>query len=574
MTVAGTPEGAPTAATGDARAFDASNLDCGDAISPVEVLAWALVMLAAAALRLIGLAQAPLTQAEGGRALGSWSAAHGRVLDAWPGGIVDALTALLFRLFGDGDAQARVVPALAGLLLVASFWLLRVHLGRVAALAAAFMAAVSPVFVYDARSVDGQALGAALAICLAAAVLRLLADPRPRLVIVIAVLLSFGLGTDAALLGSALLIGLWLVLCGCWQRRADVREAWSVVERAGEWGLSALPLTLAGLLLAFSRFGTGFSRLRPAALASWALAFNPSRSGVPWHYLLDVLAGYAAPVVILGGVAVYLLLRDGSWRARPAYGLLLVWLSGGLALNLFMAGREPQTLLLTFVPLTLLAGLMVERALRLFDGWRRDPIDLLLAAGLVVAAIYVVITGSDLVTTHTASAWQFWAGVMLAGICLGGAVARWRQDGPLTAAPMLAVLALVAVLIDLHGSGSVRTAGDEFLIGQRTTREGEAFARLLVAHGGGVDTITAAGRPALVWYLRDTVGSGGHGGARLIDPGAQVPAGFTLSGEPATVSRSWSPASWSGTGMIRWWIYREAWGRPTDAVEKLVVEGR
>jgi len=174
-------------------------------------------------------------------------------------------------------------------------------MGRTPVLVAAFLSAISPVFVYDARTVGSQALGGALAVAVVAVVLSILARPRPRLLIVAATLVSFGLGTDAVFLGAVLLIGLWLVLRGFWQGSDDVRVAMTAARDTGAWLVSALPLVLAGLLLACSRFGTGFSRLRPAAAASWSLAFNPTRPGTPWHYLIDVIAGFALPATILGG---------------------------------------------------------------------------------------------------------------------------------------------------------------------------------------------------------------------------------------------------------------------------------
>src|SRR5205823_1554764 len=103
----------------------------------VEHLVWALVLLVAALFRLVDLGGTPLSAAEEGRALESWSVAQGRLTGGWPGGVLDALTALLFRLFGGADATARIAPAVAGVLLVASFSLLRPHIGRGAALLAA-----------------------------------------------------------------------------------------------------------------------------------------------------------------------------------------------------------------------------------------------------------------------------------------------------------------------------------------------------------------------------------------------------------------------------------------------------
>ncbi|MHB8575656.1 MAG: glycosyltransferase family 39 protein, partial [Dehalococcoidia bacterium] len=336
----------------------------GRAAIRVEDLAWLFVLMVAALFRFASLATVPLSAAEGARALETWSVAQGRLPAGWPGSIVDAGTLAVFRLFGSGDAAARLLPALAGVLLVAAFWLLRPFVGRVPALAAALLAAVSPMFVLDARGVGGDALGAALALLLASLVLRFLDAPRPRLFVAICVATSFGLATDAVFLGSVALIGVWLALRGAWRRDDEFAAAWQVVRGYQDWWRSAAPLSLAGLLLATSRFGVGFARLRPAALRSWALAFTPSRPGVPWHYPLDVLGGYELPLVLLAAAGVFLVVRERHRRLLPVHALLLTWLTGGVLLNLFMAGRFASSLLLTLVPAALFAGLAVEYLVR------------------------------------------------------------------------------------------------------------------------------------------------------------------------------------------------------------------
>jgi len=61
------------------------------------------------------------------------------------------LTALAYFLFGDGDAQARLPMALAGIGLVASAWWLRPYLGRGGALVAALLLGFSPSLLYYTR---------------------------------------------------------------------------------------------------------------------------------------------------------------------------------------------------------------------------------------------------------------------------------------------------------------------------------------------------------------------------------------------------------------------------------------
>lgn len=548
----------------------------------VEHAAWLFVLLISGALRLLSLGAVPLNANEGARALQTWLVVQTRPPGTWPGGLADALTALVFKLFGAGDVSARVVPALAGVALVASFWLLRRHVDRGPALLAALLAAISPVMVASARSSDGQALGMTAAVILMALALDYLDAPRSGTLVAIMALAAWGLGTDAMFVAGAALLALWLALRGVWLGDAEVRRAWSAARADGGLLLRATPIATAGLLLAVSRYGLDISRtdrLRPAALAGWSAAFQPTRPGVPWHYVLDVAVGYEAPLAIAGACGVALALRHDRWRRRPILGLLLCWLAGGLLLDLAMASHTPSTLLIAFVPLCLLGGLAVDAGVRQVASGPVEGVDLLLAAGLTLAIVYSALRWAavdvPVILAGGPSATSVIVGPLLIVAALALLYLRLGYAGPSALLPAGAVVGLFALVWSLHGAGALAFAnGDEFLTGARTTRVGVTYARLLEQTSGGVGTVDSAALRPLAWYLRDTLASGGHGGSQLVAASAQTPAGFSDASQNALIARAWAPSSVSGAGMVRWWLYREAWGGTRDVDARLVVRGR
>lgn len=543
-----------------------------------EHLAWFAAALIAALLRLLALSATPLGASEGNHALGSWLAEQGHPPIGWAGSVTDALTALVFKLFGAGDAGARLVPALAGVVLVCSFWLLRPQLGRGAALIAALLAALSPLLVADARNAGGQALGMALAVVVAALLLRYLDEPRADTLVALAVTLAWGLGTDGVFIAGAGLALLWASLRIA-LGDAAARAAWLSARGQLPRLVRALPLVGAGLLLALSRYGLGFSRLRPAALAEWSALFTPTRPGAPWHYALDVAAGYELPLALLGLAGALWVLRSRSWRREPALQLLLVWLAGGALLALLAASRTPSALLLLFVPCCLFGGVALERAVRALGDAPVEGLDLLVGAAIAMAIIYSGLRfGSVDLTVYFGpppSKLLVIIGPLLLLVFFAALYLRWEQVGEGALVPAAVVLLLTALAWNAHGAASVAfLRGDEFITGERTTQEGAALARLLVANGGGVADVDGSLLPPLGWYLRTTLRSGGHGGAKLIAANGEIPAGFHAVSIATLVARTWSPDVVSGGGMVRWWLYREAWGGTRDLSAQLVVEGR
>ena len=131
-----------------------------------EVVAYALLMLASVVAHLWGLGTMALHHDESIHAWSSWRLYTGAGgFNCWGGVTAPTycydpvyhgpslyyLTALSYFLFGDGDAQARLPQALAGILMVASAWWLRPYLGRVGALVATALLAFSPSLLYYTR---------------------------------------------------------------------------------------------------------------------------------------------------------------------------------------------------------------------------------------------------------------------------------------------------------------------------------------------------------------------------------------------------------------------------------------
>ncbi len=146
-----------------------------------ETALYALAILLAALYRLSNLAWPPLSDPE---ALNALAAAQGTSQSSqfWvegdsPGEAGPAYlwpTSILLTLFSGSDGAPRLIPALAGIGLVALPILLRRQLGRATALGLAFLIAISPTAVSAARtaspaSLSVFALSASLALILSSA---------------------------------------------------------------------------------------------------------------------------------------------------------------------------------------------------------------------------------------------------------------------------------------------------------------------------------------------------------------------------------------------------------------------
>src|SRR5918994_149694 len=133
--------------------------------TPWQTLGW----IAALAVRLLRLDGWALDSDEAARAYDAWVLFRGQppvagesLPDA--GALLLLLEGIGFFLFGTSDVVARLVPALAGLAIVALPLALRRWVGGPAALGMAALAAFSPTLVYASRVVCPEIVIAALSL--------------------------------------------------------------------------------------------------------------------------------------------------------------------------------------------------------------------------------------------------------------------------------------------------------------------------------------------------------------------------------------------------------------------------
>ena len=137
---------------------------------PVEARRWAagftvadglmlLIGLLAAVARFMNLGAQPLSPAEADAALTSWQFARGVPLTATPDSpAYFTFTSLIMSLGGDGDAAARLAPAVFGLLTVLLPWLWRGRFRPGVWLTAGALLAVSPIQMIISRTAGGEAI--------------------------------------------------------------------------------------------------------------------------------------------------------------------------------------------------------------------------------------------------------------------------------------------------------------------------------------------------------------------------------------------------------------------------------
>ncbi len=555
----------------------------------VELVLYGLILALALALRLSGLSIRVMGATEAAGTWQAWRFAHGETPEGAYSPLLLSAQALLFALFGSGDAIARIVPALLGSVLVIwPFWL-RPYLGRYGALTASLILAISPTLVYSARYADGVA---PLAVCTLGTVALWLAyrrDRRPNYLFAIAVLIALGAISDPRAIGVLLVLAVaWGVEHLAFGRNLLNVEGTPAVNRRS-WAIAAgATLTLVATALTLNPNGLGAWADYPRA---WAQHLAPVVNGQPWYYPLIALLMYEPMLILFGAIGAVDLIAGRS-EARA-----LIWIGlGMLGVSVIAGGRGPGDVALVCLPLALLAGCAIGN---LIESWVADARlrreGLYLGIGLAIA-VYVAFE-----TAFYAFALQrslpesqqflwFWVlavavGMVLAGLVLAwhGTTVTWRVGGAL-----LVILLLLATFSAAVGLNYGRVNDPRELHTRTISDEGIRDALSLLErvsfHQSGHPlstpiTVQAAVGPVWRWYLRDWEQ------VQIVEAlTANVDTPLVLSmaaqGQPVLGERYvgqdfvaqawWQPGRLGGNEQLWWWLYRKSVANP-DPTQKVIV---
>lgn len=328
----------------------------------LEALALAGIGLVAVGLRLGALEWPPLAPAEASAALGALrltpaASALDPVVGPPVSAAYGALTALLFDAFGAGDVLARLVPALAGIALLAFPLLARRTQGPGSTLLAALLLAISPALVLTSRTAGGDAL-ALTSLAMAWGIVQQPSLDAGRRAMWSVALLGVALASGPLALTGLLGMTVGHLLHALAGRTSNVglgRALPSAVFRPGR----DILLFLAVLIGAATAVGLERGALGGVAvsIAEWLRAWaRPSDLGLGTALVSLMLY---EPLVILAGAFTL-----GRWRVLTEFERsLATWSLGALAAALIYPGRGPAELAWVVIPLALLAAQAVSRAI-------------------------------------------------------------------------------------------------------------------------------------------------------------------------------------------------------------------
>jgi uncharacterized protein (TIGR03663 family) len=361
----------------------------------VELGLYGFVFGLALVLRLLALGRWPLLDEEAGLALAAWRLA--RALPASLRGHSPLLfhaNTLLFFQTGGTDGLARSWCVLVGGLMVLLPYGLRAYIGRMGALGASLLLAISPAFVYFSRSVDGSIIVAFCGLGLLVVLADALTQPRDLHLLAGSGLLVLALLAAPSVYTLVAVLLTFPLFLRIWARIRDrepldelvhVWESMRDRPQAKRWALNLAFVLLLAFGLAFA-FNVAGLQMALDQLGQWLGAFRlPSSSS--WYQLPLLLFLYEGLPLVFGLAGLVLKRnRTDVWSV-----LLRYWFAFALVFSVASGAGSPSSVLLILLPLILGAGwALQELGQKLLEVGQDSRLWALLAVSfLVFCAAYV-----------------------------------------------------------------------------------------------------------------------------------------------------------------------------------------
>ncbi len=553
----------------------------------VEAGLYIVAIVVALMLRFANLGYWPLLSAEVTEAWPAWSFLHGGRLESFNySPLLFGVNLFNFMAFGASDAMARLLPALAGTVIVILPYLLRDRLGRCGAIAASLLLALSPSFVYFSRTVSGTVLVAASVLIFLVAAHRYVTTRQKGHIYLGGIALALGL-MSAATIYTVLVAG--LIFGGyLWLRNRrhlgdvelqQLQVAWQDLKAGKEWR-AALGLGVALIVLISTVLLWHWSGLQATLnlLGRWLHNLTTPDGITRWSYYLRALLVYETLPLFVGLAGIVLALRRGAFLGIFA----TIWFIVALVLGSVAGTRPAELMPIIVLPLILLAAQAADALISTTPWVEIDSANVLFVIIFVVLSsfIYLQLTAF---TVQGETAYLRLAVVSIGILLLSFAIfwywAGTAQALPIAAATLLAILLATTIHSTMELNAYNARDPRELLAQQAVSIDLRHLRPFLIDLSERTSErermpimIERALHPLLSWYTRD------FGPVRLVNAvppapqervvitlaqgAAEGPAGFV--GQRFRVWTTVETAHLGWGDWLKWYLHRFKIGTETS----------
>jgi len=375
--------------------YEGKSPDAGGFSISWETIAWIGILIVAVLTRFYDLGIKPLHHDESMHAFYAWKLFKGQGYSYNPmmhGPFLFHANALVYFLFGATDYTARVMPAIYGMLCVGIIYFFRPYLGKWGAVITAFIIAISPTFMYQARYIRNDIFIAGDTLILVLGLFKFFDTKKPFWLYFAATGLALSWATKEVTYITLFIFGTFLFFRWVWEY--SFRNDPERIEKEGKvyntvnhllgkgkmtfvWALIVFLGIHAFFYInkqpnasVFANMGgiiDGFIK----ALTYWLGQHGVERGSQPMYFYVLLIPFYEHPSVFFMLIAsVYYIVKP---EKRTFFNMFCIyWWIMAMVIYSWAGERMPWLALHPLLPMSLLAGKFIAEMFRRVDwGWLR-----------------------------------------------------------------------------------------------------------------------------------------------------------------------------------------------------------
>ena len=271
-------------------------------------------------------------------------------------------TAFLNNLFGYSEFVGRILPILAGTLLIVSLYLLRNFIGEKAVLISAFLFTISPTFLYYSRFFRNDIYIALFSLVIFVTGLMFLKTRENKYLILSAISLGLSLSSkENSLINGFIFVSFFVIYFGFQYYNKKINFS-KILKNNFQAILLFSGISFLVVTMFYTNFFADFDGLTKSLNSGFEYWFNQHKEekfGGPFYFYLGRMILYELPILIFGSLGILYFYKHKKNKTMNLF--LIYWTISSFLIYSYFEEKMPQVLLNIILPMGILASMYISQ---------------------------------------------------------------------------------------------------------------------------------------------------------------------------------------------------------------------
>lgn len=303
-------------------------------------------------------------------------------------------TSIIFDIFGFNEFAGRLLPALAGVLVIATLYPLRKFIGEKATLMSAFMITISPTFLYYSRFFRNDIYIMLFSLVIFTSGLLYTKTKSVKYVILGAIALGLSVTAKENAIITGFIFFSFVALYFLKEVYRRQEKFTNLIKYAKKYASHLEIFILLSSFVAVALYTNLYTNLGELSnsistgINYWLGQHEGGKFAAPFYFYFGRLFLYELPILIFGSLGILYYLKRGNTTKL----FLIYWTITSFIIYSFLQEKMPQLLLNIILPMSILASIYISE--KIFVKNFRKNMNYLLTGVLTITLLLTIFAGT------------------------------------------------------------------------------------------------------------------------------------------------------------------------------------